>query len=170
LRTCAGSSPEGIVVLQVKTSPAPELREAGPADIAGILSLLEGGGLPTADIASSRPDFIIACEGPEVVGAGAFQAFEQCALLRSVVVSPALRGTGVGKMIVARLEERIAARSRGATQVVLLTQTATDFFQHLGYRVIERANAPAALHATEEFRTLCPSSAVCMIKTVGSAQ
>jgi amino-acid N-acetyltransferase len=157
-------------MLHVKASSALELRDAGAADLAGILALLEGGGLPTADIASSRPEFIVACEGPKIVGAGAFQAFDQCALLRSVVVSPAIRGTGVGRMIVAKLEERIAARSRGANQVVLLTQTATDFFQQLGYRVIERAHAPAALHATEEFRTLCPSSAVCMIKSVDGAQ
>ena len=49
---------------------------------------------------------------------------------------------------------------------MLLTQTARDFFAHLGYRVIERTEAPEEVQGSEEFRSLCPASAICMVKII----
>jgi N-acetylglutamate synthase-like GNAT family acetyltransferase len=49
---------------------------------------------------------------------------------------------------------------------VLLTQTARDFFAHLGYRVIDRSEAPEEVQGSEEFRSLCPASATCMVKMI----
>jgi N-acetylglutamate synthase-like GNAT family acetyltransferase len=49
-------------------------------------------------------------------------------------------------------------------QLILLTETATEFFAHQGYRVIERSSAPQDVQGSDEFRSLCPSSATCMTK------
>jgi hypothetical protein len=49
---------------------------------------------------------------------------------------------------------------------VLLTQTAKRFFEHQGYRVIDRGEAPKDVQGSEEFRVLCPASATCMAKTL----
>ena len=69
-----------------------------------------------------------------------------------------------GRIIVQDLE-RIAGAA-GISRLVLLTQSATQFFQRLGYQVIERKEVPRQLQASEEFRSLCPASATCMAKTL----
>ncbi len=90
------------------------------------------------------------------------ERFGAAGLLRSIAVAPDRRGAGIGPMIVGYLEER--ARTSGFSELVLLTQTAKDFFEWQGYRVIERTQAPASVQHSEEFRSLCPSSAFCMTK------
>jgi amino-acid N-acetyltransferase len=61
--------------------------------------------------------------------------------------------------------ERVA-RAAQISRLVLLTQTAADFFARHGYRVIERSAAPQNMQASEEFRSLCPDSATCMAKSL----
>ena len=81
-------------------------------------------------------------------------------LLRSVAVSPALRGRRVGANLVAAIE--IKARTLGLRRLWLLTTTAPDFFRRLGYADSERAQAPEAVQQSNEFKNLCPASAVCL--------
>jgi len=140
------------------------LRTASEEDMPSVRALLESGGLPTIDLLSSNPMFIVACEGTRVVGTGALQHFGSTALLRSVVVRSELRGSGLGRTIVRELE-RIASGARIA-QLVLLTQTARHFFENQGYRVIDRGEAPQEVQGSEEFRLLCPASATCMVKAL----
>ena len=128
----------------------------------GVRALLESSGLPTSDLLISKPKFVVACDGARIVGAGALEIFGSAALLRSVVVSEELRGSGLGRTIVRELE-RIAGII-GVRELVLLTQTAKPFFKHQGYGVIERGEAPQAIRGSEEFRLLCPASATCMSK------
>lgn len=127
-----------------------------------IEALLAGSGLPIEDLARARPEFVVACEGARIVGVGGLERFGEAGLLRSVAVSPDRRGAGIGPMIVGYLELR--ARQMGLSELVLLTQTAKDFFVWQGYRIIERSHAPEAVRASGEFRSLCPSSAFCMSK------
>jgi amino-acid N-acetyltransferase len=106
--------------------------------------------------------FYLACADGECVGVGGIERHGRAALVRSVVVKADRRGEGYGRALVAALEDE--ARSRGATTAVLLTTTAADFFAECGYEEIPRAEAPAQLHETSEFRTLCPAAASCMHK------
>lgn len=131
-------------------------------DLNAIRALLESAGLPTSDLLSARPEFVAIREGGALVAAGALQRFGPSALLRSVVVSAERRGAGLGHAIVLALEG--AAREAKIERLILLTQTAAPFFARRGYRVIERNDAPADVKGGEEFRSLCPSSATCMIK------
>ena len=153
-------------MLRVAGASTMTLREAQGADYPAILALLTASGLPTEDIASARPFFFVACDASAVVGVGAIQPFGKSALLRSVAVSPAIRGTGAGAALLRRLEQH--ATALGVTEIGLLTQTAKAFFEKHGYEVIERDQVPM-LHASEEFRTLCPASAVCMRKRLKHA-
>jgi amino-acid N-acetyltransferase len=144
------------------------LRSAEARDGDGIRTLLERNGLPTSDLGSSRPEFVVAEEGEDLTAAGALERFGTVALLRSVVVAAGRRGTGVGQRIVRELEQR--ARASGVKELVLLTQTAAPFFEHRGYRTVERTQVSNAVQASEEFRSICPASAICMVKTLsGSA-
>ncbi len=70
-------------------------------------------------------------------------------------------------MLVQELERR--ARACDVSQLVLLTQTATRFFEHQGYQVIDRQQVPQAVQGSEEFRSLCPASATCMVKMLAES-
>lgn len=142
-----------------------QLRAATAGDASGIRALLESGGLPTSDLSRSSLQFVVACDGKgEIVAAGALQTFGEAALLRSVVVAEELRGTGLGRSIVKELER--IARAAQVKQLGLLTVTAKPFFEHQGYRVIARQALPEALKSTQEFQSLCPASAVCMVRSL----
>lgn len=138
------------------------LRPATAADAEAIHDLLVRNGLPTGDLATSRAQFIVACDGERVIGTGAIEPFGSAALLRSVAVQAKWRGSGVGRLIVAELERR--ARAAGIGELILLTLTARDFFERLGYSVKDRIEVPAPVLTSAEFRSLCPASAVCMGK------
>jgi amino-acid N-acetyltransferase len=58
------------------------------------------------------------------------------------------------------------AQSQGMAHLYLLTTTAVDFFVGQGYRRIARDAVPAPIQATEEFRSICPDSAVCLETTL----
>jgi len=142
------------------------VRQATEKDALTIRAVLEHGALPTSDLAAARPQFVVALADGEIIGTGALQCFGSIALLRSVAVEPHMLGAGVGQLIVRELER--LARAGNITQLILLTQTAKSFFEAQGYRVIERQRAPAAVHDSEEFRSLCPASCVCMTKALVS--
>jgi amino-acid N-acetyltransferase len=142
----------------------PQLDLAAAQDMPAIRALLERAGLPTIDLISAQADFAVVREEDAVVATGALQRFGASALLRSVAVAPDRRGGGLGRMIVSELERR--ARAAQISELVLLTETAADFFQRLGYRAVDRNSAPAAVQTSEEFCSLCPSSATCMAKTL----
>jgi amino-acid N-acetyltransferase len=136
-------------------------------DLIAIRALLESSGLPTSDLESARPEFAVVRENGKIIAAGALQRFGSSALLRSVVVSPDRRGSGLGQAVVNELERM--ARVSQINRLVLLTQTAVDFFTSQGYRAIERSTAPEEIQSSEEFRSLCPQSATCMAKSLQSS-
>jgi amino-acid N-acetyltransferase len=137
-------------------------------DLVAITTLLKSSGLPTGDLDSSRPTFTVVRAGPAVVAAGALQAYGKSALLRSVVVAADRRGRGLGYAIVRQLEQMaLALRVR---RLILLTETAQVFFGRQGYRTIERDAAPIAIQRSEEFRALCPRTAICMAKSMSKVR
>jgi len=142
----------------------PEVGLACAQDLIAIRALLEHSGLPTSDLESARPEFAVIRENGEVIAAGALQRFGSSALLRSVVVTPDRRGSGVGQMIVRELERQ--ARAAQIDRLILLTLSAGEFFARQGYRPIERSTAPEEIQGSEEFRSLCPKSATCMGKSL----
>lgn len=137
---------------------------ASAEDLVAIRALLECSGLPTSDLESARPEFALMRENGRIVAAGALQRFGSSALLRSVVVAPDRRRGGLGRAIIGELER--VARAARIHRLVLLTQTAVEFFAREGYEVIERSSAPKDMQGSEEFRSLCPGSATCMEKSL----
>ncbi len=123
-------------------------------------SLLEAAALPTAGLTPTLSDFYVAEDRGRVVGAMGIEPYAQAALLRSAVVDPALRRSGIGEALVRRILEH--ARERGATEVFLLTTTAERYFPRFGFTQIARENVPSAVRESVEFREACPASAVVM--------
>ena len=103
-----------------------------------------------------------------IVGIAGLEVYGSAALLRSVAVDPAWRGTGLGRLVTERALDD--ARSAGASEVYLLTTTAkiispaSDSLPWRGNRV------PEALMASEEFRGACPASAVVMRCACGGSE
>ncbi|MEQ1588515.1 MAG: arsenic resistance N-acetyltransferase ArsN2 [Cyclobacteriaceae bacterium] len=95
-----------------------------------------------------------------LVGSGGLEFYEGKALLRSLAVSPELRGQQLGKQIVQDLLQQ--ARETGTNEVYLLTQTAFFFFQKLGFTEVQRDLVPAEIKASSEFSHVCPSTAQVM--------
>jgi len=141
-----------------------EIREAANAEMAAIYALLEQDGLPTSDIPASNPRFMVLREDGNIVAVGGLQPFGSVALVRSVVVAAGRRGAGLGRVIVEELEK--AARAARIDRLILLTQTAGEFFARQGFRAIERRDVPQEVQGSEEFRALCPTSAICMLKAL----
>jgi amino-acid N-acetyltransferase len=90
------------------------------------------------------------------------ESFENLGLLRSLVVSRAARGSGIGAALVAALEA--VCRELGVRELWLLTIDADAFFAKLGYVTRSRDAAPEAIRNTAEFSGLCPGDAVLMSK------
>ena len=75
---------------------------------------------------------------------------------------------GTGMATVTRGSERTDPNVsvQGVDDLYLLTETAEPFFAKRGYGAIPRADAPAAIAATEELSSLCPDSAVLMHRAI----
>lgn len=130
--------------------------------------MLQEAGLPIEDLEPSVLwGFLVARRVGEPVGAAGLECHGGVALLRSVVVDEPLRGTGLGKRLVAAAEKR--ARGLGINDLYLLTTTAPRFFASLGYVPADREDAPEAIRQTAQFSQLCPSSSAFMVKHLGNA-
>ena len=103
---------------------------------------------------------VVARDGDAIVAAAAVERFGDAGLLRSVVVAPACRGTGLGRRIVAAAEQ--LARDEGIGELYLLTETAIDWFPRLGYVPVPRETAVAAVGESIEFTTVCATTGVPM--------
>jgi amino-acid N-acetyltransferase len=136
------------------------LRPAASIDFGTLAGLLEGSGLPVAGLPPALGDFYVAEHQGRVVGAIGLERYGRAALLRSAVVAPALRGSGIGEALVRRILEH--ARERGITEVFLLTTTAERYFPRFGFTQVTRGEVPRAVQDSIEFRDVCPASAVVM--------
>lgn len=96
-----------------------------------------------------------------LVGSGGLEFYDDLALLRSLAVSPELRGQQLGKEIVADLLK--AAKEKNIREVYLLTQTASFFFQKLGFKIVSREDVPPAIQKSSEFANVCPVSAEVLV-------
>lgn len=141
---------------------ASELGPATVADVRAIAALLRAAELPHEDFAPHLAHFLVARGPAGVVGAVGAEVYGGEALLRSLVVAPAARGTGLGGRLVAALER--AAADWGVQRWWLLTTTAEAFFARRGFSVSPRSAAPEAIRLTGQFQGGCSCSAVCMTR------
>jgi GNAT superfamily N-acetyltransferase len=94
------------------------------------------------DLQSNSRLLLAACHGDRIVGSGqiAFAAppnSRHRAELQKVFVDPALRGKGVGRMLMQAIHD--AARQHGRTLLLLNTrrgEPAESFYRQLGYREV----------------------------------
>lgn len=130
-----------------------------------VMNLLAQCALPNADISAKKLEHFFGCGAEhDPAGVVGVELCGEVALLRSLAVKAAVRGRGCGKRLVQEAEQH-AARS-GAKRLYLLTTTAQEFFERLGYTTVDRESVPDAIRATTEFTTLCSASAAVMAKQI----
>lgn len=141
--------------------PAPTtLRSAAADDWDAIARLLLDSGLPIAGADAHLDGFLLATRDSRLLGTAALERYGAAALLRSVAVIPEVRGSGLGRALVDAAIAR--ARDSGIETLVLLTETAPQFFPRFGFLPISRDDVPDAVRASEEFRGACCANAAVM--------
>ena len=136
-------------------------RKAGISDWESIAALLQSAALPLDGAREHLDGFVLAVRGESLVGCAGLERRPRTGLLRSVAVEESERGSGLGQALVGRVLDQ--ARGMGMRQVVLLTETARDYFPKFGFRESTRAQAPVEALESLEFKTACGESAVVMI-------
>ena len=136
------------------------VRRAREGDLGSVKSLLEEGNLPILGVAEHFDSFLVAEQDGHLVGAIGLETYGDTGLLRSAVVDQTHRGVGIGTMLCGHLLE--LARERGIRRLILLTNTAEDYFAAKGFRSIDRAALTGPVTGSVEFSDACPSHAVCM--------
>lgn len=137
------------------------IRNASTANVDAVAELLKDAGLPTDDLLDVFGEsFAIAIEKDSIVGTAGIECHDDVGLLRSVAVRADQRGKGIAEALTRNRIEW--ARSRGMSELILLTTTASEYFPRLGFKKISRDSVPQEIQKTAQFSSLCPSSAVAM--------
>ncbi len=132
-------------------------------ELGSVVSLLEQAGLPSSDLNDSMLErFIGASSHGALVGVVGFEAHGTTGLLRSLVVTSAAQGSGLGATLVAAIESQASAH--GIKHLYLLTTDAADYFSRHGYQAVDRAATPESIKNTTQFSSLCPGSATVLKK------
>lgn len=134
------------------------------ADFRVLREALAGAGLPHEDLDPSEHLFLMAREGDRLLGTIALEGRGETALLRSLWVDPGRRGEGIAARLCGEL--RALARRRGVLDLYLLTTDARGYFERQGFRVVDRERAPENVKGSAQFRSLCPATAVCMVRSL----
>lgn len=138
------------------------LTDVLPEQTAAVNELLREADLLTDDLPEGLPNFILAFDDDKPIGVAGVEVYGKAGLLRSVAVAPAYRSQRVGGELVRQLQQR--ATQQGVEDLYLITTTADAYFARKGFCRVDRGEVPAAIVVTQQFSTLCPSSAVVMKK------
>ena len=146
-------------------------RPAKFSDVESIHKLLndyakEGLMLPRSrnSIYENLRDYVIAVENNRLLGCGALHfVWDQLAEIRSLAVQPSLKRTGIGRKLVAKLEEE--GISRGVKMFFTLTYQ-PGFFAKCDYIETEKDNLPQKVWKECVYCPLYPHcDEVALIKT-----
>lgn len=129
------------------------IERATADDLPEVEALVGAAGLPLDGIADAFERGVVARERDRVVGCAAIEVYGRAALVRSVAVTPAARGQGLGAALVSAVEG--LARESGAHEAYLLTETAEGWFPRFGYVPIARLLAEPAIGRSVEFTVAC---------------
>jgi amino-acid N-acetyltransferase len=119
------------------------LRRARPDDVPRMIALIAGADLPPLFVEEFLGGFVAVEQDGEVAGCGGLEVYEDCGVIRSVVVDESARGFGLGRRLAEMLMDD--ARARGITDIYLFTADAWDFWWRLGFEDVtyEDWNEPA---------------------------
>ncbi|UCF04120.1 MAG: GNAT family N-acetyltransferase [bacterium] len=142
------------------------IRTAESGDLDRVTGLLCECNLPTEGVEENLgKGYVIAEHGVELVGVCGIEVLKPFGLLRSFAVSRSWRGMSAGRAL---MDDRIAwARDEGIKALYLLTMGTGHYFEQFGFKYIQRNRVPPEIKGSLEFSSLCPETAVVMVKSLG---
>jgi N-acetylglutamate synthase-like GNAT family acetyltransferase len=130
----------------------------------GLKAALRKAGLPCEDVEQSGPLFWRFDTDDDIpAGFAGLELHGLDALLRSLVTLPPRRRAGVGRAIVAAIEQE--AQLHGCDAIYLLTQE-PDYFARAGYAALSRDAVPEAVRASSQFHSPVCAAAAAMVKAL----
>ena len=151
--------------MAAKTPDGPfTIRRAEQRDYASVVTLLQSLNLPTDGVQEHFANFLVLVLGKSIIATVGLEMYGHHALLRSLGVAEKHRGKGYGRQLV-----RAIVSKAGQYQIdtlVLLTNTAKDFFSKFGFETVPRDAIDGKIKSSVEFRSACPETAVCMRLTI----
>lgn len=133
-----------------------------PGELNLLRAALEAAKLPVDDLDEPGRAFFELSDDHGPIGFVGIEGVGVDRLLHSLVVLGGRKRQGHGGLLVAHAEAH--ARHDGTRRLHLLTTTVAEFFRARGYRPARRSEAPTAIAATAQFASLCPASAVYLVK------
>jgi ubiquinone/menaquinone biosynthesis C-methylase UbiE/N-acetylglutamate synthase-like GNAT family acetyltransferase len=136
-------------------------RRASEKDNGAIRSILEDQKLPTETVGTNVTDFYLAQNDNSVVGVAGLEYYGENVLLRSVAVPTSLQKKQIGSMLVDWMIN--LTKQKGFKRIVLLTETASKFFEKKDFEKVERSSIDNdTMKKSSQFSGGCCSSATCM--------
>ena len=129
-----------------------------------IIELLKSENLPIDGINDDLENFLIAFENNIVYAAVGMEIYGNYALIRSLVVKNDSRNQGLAGRLILNIEDQ--AIKHEVIALFLLTETASTYFNKKGFNEIARTEVPIEVQQSNEFRYICPQSALVMKKSV----
>jgi len=132
------------------------IRQAEPQDLPAVLALLAEAKLPTEGVADHFHSFFVDDHGGRIVASVGLELHGEVALLRSLAVMSALRGTGLGAALLRRALYEAHSRTG---ELYALTTTAERYLSRFGFEPVPRSSVPRQLLQSRELQDACPTSA-----------
>jgi arsenite methyltransferase len=169
---CCGStvvSPLSVAVTASKPAEATAdspitIRPAVSSDVRTIQAILGDAGLPLDGLRFE--DALLVLEEEVSVGTVALERYGPASLLRSLAVTPDRRGSGLGTRLT-RAALEVAGNS-GSSDVYLLTASAKEFFERIGFAPVSRGEAASAVPSKEFDLGCCDPATVMKLTTVNA--
>ena len=136
------------------------VRMAQLEDLPSVNFLLQSAKLPMLGVAEHFETFLVALGDNGIVGTIGLEVYGSTALLRSAVVAEQERGRGIGQLLYDELLSK--ARHLQIRRLILLTNTAEEYFRRKGFRTIEPRTVTGPITTSAEFSGACPAHAACM--------
>ena len=140
--------------------PPLESRLLSEQEAPEISRLLISQHLPTEDITEKTLFLVIKDPSGTLIGCCGLEVYPPHGLLRSLAVAPSRQGQGLGMQLVR--DTLALAKANHITSLYLLTTTASEFFQKVGFDVISRSETPPGIQQSSEYSLVCPDSATVM--------
>ncbi|HNJ88814.1 MAG TPA: arsenic resistance N-acetyltransferase ArsN2 [Chitinophagales bacterium] len=137
-----------------------QISKAHSTDFANIHALLKANDLPVEGVNEVQGAYYLLKNGEKLMAVAGIEGSAPTALLRSVAVDVQMHNRGIGTQFM--IDILSLANEQGFRQIYLLTETASKFYERLGFVIEDRSQAPESIRKSSEFETTCPSSATLM--------
>ena len=141
------------------------LRPANLEDVDVIVGLLRDAQLPTDGVDTYLEDFFVAESEGRLIGCAGLEIHGAAGLVRSIAVSPEFRGQKIAERLYGELVKQ--GRDKGLRELALLTTTAAPYFARFGFKTVSRDEIDPDLLESDQFKSICPSTATCMRVALG---